>query len=121
VVRRVLNLAASEWFDEQGLTWIETAPKIKLLQVTDGRDPYPLNFEEQARLFRELPLHLARMALFKANTGCREQEVCKLKWEWEVQVPEISSSVFIIPGPHVNNGNAVHSQARAFQRPHNHI
>lgn len=105
VVRRILNLAASEWFDEQGLAWLETAPKIKLLQVTDGRDPYPLNFDEQTRMFRELPVHLARMALFKVNTGCREQEVCKLKWEWEVPVPEISSSVFIIPGPHVKNGS----------------
>ena len=105
IVRRILNLAASEWFDERGLTWLETAPKIKLLQVTDARDPYPLNFDEQARLFRELPAHLARMALFKVNTGCREQEVCQLKWEWEVQVPEFSSSVFIIPSAHVKNGD----------------
>jgi hypothetical protein len=45
------------------------------------------------------------MALFKVNTGCREQEVCKLKWEWEVQVPEFSSSVFIIPGAHVKNAD----------------
>jgi integrase len=105
VVRRILNLAASEWFDGQGLTWLESAPKIKLLPVTDGRDPYPLTFDEQTRLFRELPAHLARMALFKVNTGCREQEVCKLKWEWEVQVPELSTSVFIIPGAHVKNGS----------------
>jgi integrase len=105
IVRRILNLAASEWFDERGLTWLETAPKIKLLQVTDARDPYPLNFDEQARLFRELPAHVARMALLKVNTGCREQEVCKLKWEWEVPVPEFSSSVFIIPGAHVKNGD----------------
>ena len=25
--------------------------------------------------FQQLPPHLARMALFKVNTGCREQEV----------------------------------------------
>ena len=30
VVRRVLNLASSEWMDRQGKTWLETAPKIKL-------------------------------------------------------------------------------------------
>jgi integrase len=74
---------ALEWFDEQGLTWLDAAPKIKLLQVTGGRDRYRLKFDEQARLFRELPVHLSPMALFKVNTGCREQEVCKLKWEWE--------------------------------------
>jgi integrase len=44
-----------------------------------------------------MPDHLARMALFKVNTGCREQEVCSLRWEWEVEFPELETSVFIIP------------------------
>src|SRR6202142_2206423 len=104
VVRRVLNLAASEWMDEQGMTWLATAPKIKLLPVTDARSPYPLTDEEQALLFQELPDHLARMALFKVNTGLREQEVCRLKWDWEVKVPELETSVFVIPGERVKNG-----------------
>jgi integrase len=68
------------------------APKIKLFPVKDARPPYPLSAEEQALLFRELPDHLARMALFKVNTGCREQEVCRLKWGFEVQVPELGTS-----------------------------
>jgi integrase len=104
VVRRVLNLAASEWMDEQGMTWLETAPKIKLFPVKDARSPYPLTREEQALLFQELPDHLARMALFKVNTGLREQEVCTLKWEYEVKVPELDTSVFVIPGERVKNG-----------------
>ena len=104
LTRHILNLAASEWRDEQGLTWLEYAPKIKLLKVTDGRPPYPLSRQEQAVLFRELPDHLARMALFKVNTGCREQEVCGLRWDYEVRVPELGTSVFIIPGSRVKNG-----------------
>ncbi len=104
VVRRILNLASSEWIDERGLTWLEAAPKIKLLPITDARPPYPLSAEEQALLFQELPAHLARMALFKVNTGCREQEVCGLRWEYEVKVPELDTSVFIIPGSKVKNG-----------------
>src|SRR5215831_7003722 len=104
VVRRILNLASSEWIDERGLTWLETAPKIKLFPVKDGRSPYPLSEEEQALLFKELPDHLARMALFKVNSGCREQEVCKLRWEYEVKVPELDTSVFLIPAEHVKNG-----------------
>jgi integrase len=44
------------------------------------------------------------MALFKANTGCREQEVCGLRWEWEVKHPHLKTSVFKIPGQHVKNG-----------------
>ncbi len=38
-VRRVLNLAASEWIDDNGLTWLHVAPKIKLLPVCDARKP----------------------------------------------------------------------------------
>ena len=60
--------------------------------------------EEQRLLFSELAGHLARMALFKVNTGTREHEVCGLRWEWEVQVPELETSVFIIPADHVKNG-----------------
>lgn len=104
VVRRILNVAASEWMDETGLTWLERPPKIKLLPVTDARKPYPLSWDEQTRLFRELPDHLARMALFKVNTGCREQEVCGLRWEWEIDVPELDTSVFLIPAERVKNG-----------------
>jgi integrase len=96
VVRRVLNLASSEWMDRQGKTWLETAPKIKLFSIKDARSPYPLSREEQALLFQELPDHLARMALFKVNTGLREQEVCGLTWDYEVNVPELDTSVFII-------------------------
>jgi integrase len=48
-------------------------------------------------LFARLPQHLARMALFKVNTGLREQEVVQLRWAWEQRVPELGVSVFLIP------------------------
>ena len=102
-VRRILRLAAHEWRDEQGLTWLEAAPKIKLFRVTDARRPYPLSVDEERLLFRQLPEHLLRMALFKVNTGCRQEEVCSLKWEWEKSVPELHTSVFVIPGTQVKN------------------
>jgi len=104
VVRHILNVAASDWIDENGLTWLASPPKIKLLPVTDARKPYPMTWDEQARLFQQLPDHLASMAIFKVNTGCREQEVCGLRWDWEIEVPEIGSSVFLIPGDRVKNG-----------------
>ena len=104
IVRRILNLAASEWVDEQGLTWLHGAPKIKLLPDAQKRQPYPLSWDGQTRLFRELPAHLADMALFVVNTGCRDQEICNLRWEWEVEVPELGVSVFVIPGARVKNG-----------------
>ena len=102
-VRRILNLAARLWRDEHGLTWLETPPLIQMLPVTDARKPYPLSWGEQRKLFQALPDHLARMCLFKVNTGCREQEVCQLRWDWEVRIPELNTSVFIIPGERVKN------------------
>ena len=104
-MRRILNLAASEWIDEYGLTWLATAPKIRLLPDTEKRDPYPLSWEEQATLFKELPSHLAEMALFAVNTGCRDGEICRLRWDWEVKVPAFETSVFIIPGRYVKNAD----------------
>jgi len=102
-IRRILNLASGEWLDEHGLTWLSNAPKIKLLPEDDKRKPFPLNWDEQRRLFSELPIHLRRMALFAVNTGCRDREICRLKWEWEIPVPELEVSVFIIPGHYVKN------------------
>lgn len=101
VVRHILNLAENEWKDNHGLSWLIKAPKIKLESQTDARKPYPLSFEEQINLFNELPIHLRRMALFAVNTGCRDQEICNLKWDWEIKVPE--GSVFLIPPWRVKN------------------
>lgn len=102
VIRRTLNLAASAWMDEYGLTWLAAAPKVKLLPEHDARKPYPL---EQEHLFAALPSHLREMALFGVNTGCRDGEICNLRWEWEVSLPTSEiKSVFIIPGKQVKNG-----------------
>lgn len=105
LVRRIMNLAATEWIDEYGLAWLLNAPKIKLLQEEDLRKPYPLSWDEQRRLFAELPAHLQQMALFAVNTGCRESEVCHLQWDWEIKIPEVPHlMVFVIPPELVKNG-----------------
>ncbi len=106
VVRRILNLASSEWMDEYGLTWLPHTPKIKLLPEHDLRKPYPLSWEEQNQLFKVLPKHLEKMALFAVNTGCRDQEICQLRWDWEIVVPELPDlMVFIVPSTLVKNGD----------------
>ena len=98
VVRHILNLAAGEWLDENGLTWLRSAPKIRLLPRSDARDPYPLSWDEQEMLFDALPEYLRMMCLFTVNTGCRDGEVCSLRWEYEVPVPELNTTLFIILG-----------------------
>lgn len=104
VVRRILRLAEYEWMDEHGLTWLERAPRIRMLPNPNPRQPYPMSWAEQQVLFSELPSHLAEMALFTVNTGCRDSEVCRLQWAWEVKVPSLDTFVFIVPGKFVKNG-----------------
>jgi len=98
IVRRILNLATSEWIDSNGLTWLHAAPKIKLLKEVDKHSPSPLTWEQQDKFFLALPKHLAEIALFAVNSGCRDNEMRKLLWEWEVFAPELKTSVFIMPG-----------------------
>ena len=105
VVRRILNLASTEWVDEFGMTWLQSAPRIKLLSDTNKRKPYPLSWVEQSVLFDALPNHLADMAMFAVNTGCRDGEICNLQWSWKVDVPQLNTAVFIIPGEQVKNGD----------------
>ncbi len=104
VVRRILNLCARLWRDASDRTWLETPPLIQMQRHPNKRQPYPLSVEEERLLFSELEGHLARMALFKVNTGLREQEVVNLRWAWETKVPELETSVFIIPRDFVKNG-----------------
>ena len=104
VVRRILNLSARLWRDESDRPWLTTAPLIQMQRHPHKREPYPLSMEEERLLFSELAGHLATMALFKVNTGLREQEVVNLRWSWEVKVPELATSVFVIPRDCVKNG-----------------
>ena len=98
LVRRMLNLAARKWRDDNGKTWLETPPLLTLLPlIGHQREPRPITWAEQRELIPRLPDHLARMVLFDLNTGVRDEVVCGLKWEWEIAVPELGISVFEIP------------------------
>ncbi len=103
MIRHILNLAASEWY-ENGMTWLAHAPKIHLLPKTDSKKIEPITWQEQEKLFTELPEHLREMATYKVNVGCREQEVCQLQCDWEYYIPELNASVFLIPGKLHKNG-----------------
>jgi len=102
-VRRVLILAARKWRHPNGMQYLAEAPLIAMIKGP-ARKPYPLEWQEQARLFAELPAHLECMALFDVNTGLRATELCSLRWSWEIQVPELNTSVFLLPEERVKNG-----------------
>jgi hypothetical protein len=104
VVRRILKLGARLWRDEEDWPWSDTGPSIQMQRHPDKRTPYPRLMQEQRLLFSELTVHLAMMALFKLNIGTREHEVCGLQWSLEVRVPELDTTVLIIPRDHLKSG-----------------
>lgn len=103
VIRRILQLASRKWRDEQGRPWLD-APPLLSHAIGETRKPRPITHEEQSRLFRQLPAHMAEMALFMVNTGLRDQELCGLRWEWECQVSGTDRTIFILPEEITKNG-----------------
>jgi integrase len=103
-VRRILTLSSRVWRDSDNQPWLQTPPLLRMPQWGSPRKPYPLTWDEQTRFIKELPQDMAEMALFALNTGCRDQVVCKLRWDYEVQVPELETSVFLMPAETTKNG-----------------
>ncbi len=99
IVSAILNRAARVWRHENGNPWLRHAPPRLTRLSVKGKQakPYPLSWVEQDRLFNTLPAHLAESALYTVNTGCREQEVCQLRWDWEAHIAELDTSVFVLP------------------------
>jgi hypothetical protein len=73
-----------------------------------------VSLDEEHLLFSELGRHLASMALFKVITGLREQEVVQRSWRWAVTVPELGTSIFVVPrqalGAHLHGQRAAVSK-----------
>ena len=97
VVRAILTRAARAYRDQDGLPWLDIAPPLITMLPEDPRQPYPISWDEQDRIFRRLPGHLTHMALFAVNTGLRDSNLCGLRWDWEVPIAELGRSVFVIP------------------------
>jgi integrase len=101
-VARVLNLCARKW-RTNGRPWLLASPLIERVKGPE-KIPYPLEWHEQDRLLSELPPYLRQVVLFDINTGLRESALLALRWEWEVAVPELETSLFVCPG-WLNNKN----------------
>ena len=97
VVRTILNKAARVYRDGQGIPLLKQAPPVITMEDESPRAARPITWKEQDALFNLLPAHLANMALFAVNTGLRNGNICGLRWEWEIPVPEVGRSVFLIP------------------------
>jgi len=98
LVSRILKKSAGKWRDNlTGKTWIAGVPIIEKVNWKDARKAYPISWVEQKYLLAELADHLQEPVLFALHTGCREGEICQLRWEWEVWIPELDTSVFVLP------------------------
>ena len=64
---------------------------------SNKRQPYPISWEEQARLFKELPDYLEQMALFAVNTGLPRRRDLIFTRKWEVEVKQLDPSVCSLP------------------------
>jgi|ETNmetMinimDraft_32_1059908.scaffolds.fasta_scaffold38020_2 integrase len=95
VVRAVLNYVATKGASHS--RWLAVSPKFVMESRADKETRYVLSYEEEDRLYAELPGHLERMARFMAHTLLRPIEICQLQWSWLREVPGIGL-VFLIPG-----------------------
>ena len=104
VLKYILKLAATEWYDQNNNSILKNTPHIRLLPQHDQRQPRPITYQEERSMLDNLPLHLKQIVLFALHTGCRDSEICGLKWEWEQKIKGIGS-LFIIPGEAHKNGD----------------
>ena len=101
--RRILNLA-TEWRDEFNQPWLDRPPKLTLLDVKKTQKPArPISWAEQDLLFARLPKFVRDATLFLVNTGIRESNARRLRWEWEVSLQHANQSIFVIPKQYVKN------------------
>jgi integrase len=79
----IMRKAARVW------QWIPWPPAVEHLKGAE-RQPYPLTWEEQEKLFRCLPTGWdVGAGCFLINTGCRKEEMFGLKWTDRRWIPEL--------------------------------
>ena len=109
VVRHILNRACRRWRVDVGggrtAPVLLQVPLLTMLPLTGHqREPRPISWAEQRKLFELLPPHLKQMCLFTLNTGARDNVVVNLRWDWEIQVElaaGLMCSVFEVPREYV--------------------
>ena len=97
---KIGRLATEEWRRKGGKPFIESFTRAYLIKEKEEsglvadfglkptKEPRPLFPDEQIVLFNELPAHLRPVFEFGVNTGCRDQELCNLRWDWLKKIDE---------------------------------
>ncbi len=63
-----------------------------------------MSWDHQIILFNQMNDRLREVCLFAVNTGLREKEIVRLRWEWEQFDKESGIRFFMIPAEHYKNG-----------------
>lgn len=95
LIRAILRRACNEW------EWAERVPKFKMFKEAEGR-VRSLSPQEFEKLRKELPTHLADMAVFAVATGLRQANVKELEWQYV----DLERKHAWIPGSKYKNGKA---------------
>ena len=74
-----IHRAARVYRDDNGTPWLDAVPTLITITMLaeSPRSPYPITWDEQDRLLRKMPAHLATMALFAVNTGLRDSNLSR--------------------------------------------
>ena len=103
-VRHILNLAAAEWIDEYGQTWLASAPKIKLLKEDDKRDPYPLVLGRAVALVQCTSRRTWHRWLCSRSTrDAVNRKFVSLRWDWEQIFRNLTPACSSFRGSRVKN------------------
>ncbi len=108
-VSKILRLCATSWRDEHHKAYLDIPPLLKQLSEEDKENTPPIEYAEEQRLLEELNDHYKDYWNFAVNTGLREKNQTTLKWAYEVDMPVLGTSAFIIPAridgiKHTKNG-----------------
>lgn len=96
IVTAVLNKCARVYRDGSQ-PWLLTVPLLTCPEMDDTKQAYPLSWDEERALLRNLPVQLKQIAKFALWTGARDQEICMLEWKYE------QGDVFVIPKEKIKN------------------
>lgn len=107
IVSVILKRAGGTWRDPvTHEPWLNCLPPNLTRLPIQGKQkvPYSLGWDELIKLLKALPKHLRRTGIYGVNTGCREHEVCQLRWDWIKDVEGVGLVVYL-PGWVTKNGD----------------
>jgi integrase len=97
VVRTILNRAARSYRDPDGRPYLEAMPPLITMLPEHRARPTPSPGRNRTGFSAGYLRTSRAWRSFAVNTGLRDSNLCGLEWAWEVAVPEVGRSVFVIP------------------------